>query len=168
MDAGKTGKLISEKSKERHMEAVLLIFGIVVLLFVMFKYETPVKYSENIVTIHVPIDLGIDMHINLSNYKRTNAALVKLDDDTYDLYINITQTLGTKLFDESDKTSHLTRVGNGLVADFHSHRILEWLPEGKDSEIIEHIYYMNSSFNNMDDKELINDKNKILIWERGK
>ena len=134
-------------------------------IFVIFKYETPVKYSKDIINVNIPIDVNI----NLNNYKNANAILIKNNDNTYDLYINVTQTLSTIIFDDKDKTNNLLRAGNRMIVDFQSERLRGFLPDGSDTEDIQHIYYIDNSFDkiaNMDNSELINIQNKILIWER--
>ena len=56
----------------------------------------PLKYSKEMVEVTIPEDQGIDIKINLSNYKNAKALLVKTDENDYDLYINITQIWNTK------------------------------------------------------------------------
>ena len=95
--------------------------------------------------------------------------MIKNNDNTYDLYINVTQTLSTIIFDDKDKTNNLLRAGNRMIVDFQSERLRGFLPDGSDTEDIQHIYYIDNSFDkiaNMDNSELINIQNKILIWER--
>ena len=162
-----------EKSKKRYIKKFFIIIGIVLLLIlaylVVFKYEMPLKYSKEMVEVTIPEDQGIDIKINLSNYKNAKALLVKTDENTYDLYINITQTLATKIFDESDKSDNLLRLGNGMIVDFQSASLRGFIPNGNNAESIKHIYYidnLSTKIMNMSDNELINYSNKTLIWER--
>ena len=64
-----------KKRKKRYLKIFLIIFGILALLIIayllIFKYETPVKYSKDIINVNIPIDKGIDVNINLNNYKKT-------------------------------------------------------------------------------------------------
>ena len=63
----------------------------------------------------------------------------------------------------------MLRVGNGMVVDFQSGLLQEYLPNGNPGESIMHIYYIDNLSDKtmtMDDSELINYKNKILIWTR--
>ena len=94
-----------KKSKRRYIKRFFIIIGIVLLLILaylaVFKYEIPLKYSKEMVDVTIPEDQGIDIKINLSNYKNAKALLVKTDENDYDLYINITQTLATKIFDDN-------------------------------------------------------------------
>lgn len=162
-----------KKNKKRYLKAFIIVLGIVLLLilayFLVFKYEKSLNYSKNMIDVNIPEDLGIDININLSNYKNANAVLVQVDKDSYDLYINVTQTLATKIFKDNDESDNLLRVGNNMVVDFQSGKLRGYMPNGNDVESIKHIYYIDKLSNNiitMNDSELANYKNKNLIWER--
>ena len=162
-----------KKSKKKYlgrMFSVALITAIVIIIgVVVYNYESPVKYNDNLVAINIPEDSGIDININLDNYKGIKAVLVNTDGNNYDLYINITQTLLTKMFKDNDDTDHLLRVGNGMIVDFQSGQLRGYIPNGNDSESIKHIYYIDKLSNEifaMDDIQLMNYTNKVLIWER--
>lgn len=162
-----------KKIKTRYLKKFLITFGIVMLLIttylLIFKYEIPVKYSNSIVEVNIPEDKGIDIKIGLDNYKSANAILVKIDENTYDLYINITQTISTKIFKDNDKSNNMLRVGNNMVVDFQTEKLRGYIPNGNDDESIKHIYYIDNLSNKtllMSDSELLNYKNKTLIWEK--
>ncbi len=162
-----------KKSKIRYLKTFLIIFLIFVILItvylLVFKYEIPVKYSEEIVEVNIPEDKGLDIKINLKNYKNINALLVKTDENAYDLYINVTQTLATKIFNDNDRSNNLLRVGNNMIVDFQSASLRGFIPNGNNDESIKHIYYIDNLSNkimSMNDNELMNYSNKVLIWER--
>lgn len=161
-----------KKSKKMYLKNFLIIFGILILLLIIyllvFKYEIPVKYNQNIIEVNIPEDQGLDIKINLSNYNQAKALLVQVDEDIYDLYINVTQTLATKVFDDTDKSNNLLRVGNSMIIDFQSNQLIGFLPNGNNNESIKHIYYIDNLSNKimtMNDNELMNYSNKTLIWE---
>ena len=162
-----------KKSKIRYLKTFLIIFLIFVILItvylLVFKYEIPVKYSEEIVEVNIPEDKGLDIKINLKNYKNINALLEKTDENAYDLYINVTQTLATKIFNDNDRSNNLLRVGNNMIVDFQSASLRGFIPNGNNDESIKHIYYIDNLSNkimSMNDNELMNYSNKVLIWER--
>ncbi len=162
-----------KKSKKKYLcrmfSGVLIAVIAIIVGVVVYNYEFPVKYTDNLASVNIPEDNGIDISINLDNYKGIKAVLVNTDDNNYDLYINATQTLFTKLFKESDDTDHLLRVGNGMIVDFQSGQLRGYIPNGNDSESIKHIYYIDKSSNEifaMSDIQLRNYNNKVLIWER--
>ena len=78
-----------EKNKKRYLRNVIIILAtflvLILAFFMVFKYEMPIKYSKDIVEVNIPEDQGLDIKINLSNYKSANALLVKTGEDTYDL-----------------------------------------------------------------------------------
>ena len=149
--------------------AVLTIIVLILAYITVFVHEMPVNYQEGIVEVVIPEDEGIDIEVKLTNYKSANGILVKTDENKYDLYINITQTLSTKIFKDSDPSNNLVRVGNGMIVDFQSQKLQGYLPDGKDETVIEHVYYINdlsSKISTMDDHSLIDYPDKKLIWER--
>lgn len=158
-----------KKSKTIYLTSFLLFILLVSMYIIIFKYEIPVKFTNKIVEVKIPEDKGIDININLENYTNANSILVKTDENTYDLYINITQTLATKLFHDSDISNNLLRVSDSIIVDFNSSSVRGFIPNGNNSESIKHIYYIDNLSNKvmtMSDNELINYSNKILIWER--
>ena len=162
-----------ERSKKKYLRVSLLVIGIFVFLislyFWIFKYEVPVKYNDKLIKVNIPSDGGIDVSVNLDNYKRVKAVLVKINDNEYDLYINITSTLFTNLFLDNDKSDNILRVGNGIIVDFQSGELNGYMPNGYKSDVIKNIYYIDNlskRISSMDDNKLINYKDKVLVWSR--
>ncbi len=160
-----------KKNKKKNL---FILFGIVCLLFLViavyglvFNFETSVAYFDDIVNVEIPEDKGIDIKINLPNYKNSNAILVKIDEENYDLYINITQTLATKIFKDDDTSNNMMRVGNGMIVDFQSEHFLGYIPNGKNHTVIKNIYYIkdyNKEIATSSDEELFKINDKQLIW----
>jgi len=162
-----------ERNKKKYLKRIFVVVGfalfLLMLFFVLFKYEIPVKYDNKLIDVKKPIDGGLDIYVNKDNYKRVNAVLVKTSDNTYDLYINVTSTLSNKMFNDNDKSDNFLRVGNGIIVDFESGELRGYIPHGYKSYVIKHIYYIDNLSNKvstMDDNELINYKNKVLVWSR--
>ena len=157
-----------ERNRKKYLKIMFVVFVIFLFLlityFVIFKYEVSVKYSDKLISVNIPIDGGIDIYVNSENYRRANAVLVKTNDSEYDLYINVTTTLFTNLVSDNDKSDNLLRVGNGIVVDFHSGDLMGYIPNGNKAETIKHIYYVDKLSN--DDNELVNSKDKVLVWNR--
>ena len=161
------------RSKKKYLRVSLIVFGILIFLIGLylgiFKYETPVKHSDKLINVKIPEDGGLDIYVNLENYKRMKAVLVKTSDNTYDLYINVTSTLSNKMFNDNDKSDNFLRVGNGIILDFQSGELNGYIPNGYKSDTIKNIYYIDNlskRINSMDDNELINYKDKVLVWSR--
>ena len=159
--------------RKKYLKNLFIVFGIVltsiILFLIVFEYETPVKYNKNLIQVNIPLDQGLDIKINLSNYKNAKALLVKIDEDSYDLYINITQSLVTKIFTDNDKSDNVLRIGNGIIIDFKSNTLRGVIPNKSSDKNIKHIYYvdnLSSKIMVMYNAELINYTNKVLIWER--
>lgn len=162
-----------KKNKVRSRNRVLILFGCMLLLVIsylmIFKYEIYVGYADNLIDVKVPEDGGLDIKINLPNYNNADAIWVKTDDNSYDLYINVTQTILTKIAKSGDESDNLLRVGNGMIVDFKSETVLGYIPDGNSAENIMHVYYIDKLSNEimcMDNSELINYEKKTLIWTR--
>lgn len=162
-----------KKTKIMYLKNFLILVGILVLIITLylltFRYEIPVEYSKEIVEVDIPEDKGIDIKIKLNNYKKTRAILIKNEEDTYDLYINVTQTILTKIIEDNNKSNNLLRVGNNMIVDFQSGELRGYIPNENNSESIKRIYYIDNLSNKimcMEDSEFINYEDKILIWER--
>ncbi len=159
-----------KKAKRRSMCLAACVLLVLTLAYqTLFHYEIPVAYREGLVSVVIPVDRGIDIHVELRNYQKANAVLVKTGDDTYDLYIGIMQTVATKIFKDFDTANNFLRVGNGIIFDHQGEQLLGHLPAGSDEEVIQHIYYLDDLSEKvavMTDQALMDMENKTLIWER--
>ncbi len=161
------------KVKRKNVRILAIVLTAVAVLLasslLLFVYEFPVAYQEGLVEATIPVDAGIDIHVNLPNYKRASAILIETEENSYDLYIGVHQTLATKLFKDWDTHNNFIRVGNGLIYDHQSERLWGFIPEGKDETAIQRIYYMNALSDEMifmNREYFINCEDKTLIWER--
>ena len=121
----------------------------------MFDFEKP-----KIDIAEIPEDKGLDISINLPNYKNAKAILVNVDENSYDLYICVNQTLATKIWRDSDNANNLLRAGNGIVVDYQSESICGYLPNDSKAENIANVYYvdnMSKEFMTMDDADILTD-----------
>ena len=154
-----------KKSKKKHLIMLLSTLASVALLssalLFAFLYEMPVPYNDKLIEVNIPVDTGLDIKVNLPNYKAAKAALVKGDEDTYDLYMNVSQTLVTKFFNDKDKSDNFVRVGNNIVVDYQSGLMMGSLPSGYNDESIMNIYYIDK-FSAKD----IETNNGVLVWTR--
>ena len=162
-------KKFNIKLKHKNLK-IILITIILIILFclagwkLLYVNEYTVKYTNNLVSVEIPEDEGIDIKVNNKNYKNGYAILVKTGENVYDVYINITQNAITKLFKDSDQSDHLIRIGNNTCVDFQSEKIRFFLP---DNSKIENIYYINDNYKNiayLTDEKLVKLDNKILLW----
>ena len=162
-----------KKSKKKFTTILIsVIAGIALIataIFFAFAIEMPVPYTEGMIEAEIPEDEGLDISINLPNYKNAKAILVNVDENSYDLYICVNQTLVTKIWRDSDNANNLMRVGNGIVVDYQSESLCGYLPNGSKAENIANVYYVDNLSKDMmimDDAEVIEYENKVLIWTR--
>jgi len=151
---------------------ISLIAGVALIatvVFFAFAFEMPVPYTEGMIEAEIPEDEGLDISINLPNYKNAKAILVNVDENSYDLYICVNQTLATKIWRDSDNANNLLRAGNGIVVDYQSESICGYLPNDSKAESIANVYYVDNlseDMMKMDNADLIEYENKVLVWTR--
>jgi len=151
---------------------ISLIAGVALIatvVFFAFAFEMPVPYTEGMIEAEIPVDEGLDISINLPNYKNAKAILVNVDENSYDLYICVNQTLATKIWRDSDNANNLLRAGNGIVVDYQSESICGYLPNDSKAESIANVYYVDNlseDMMKMDNADLIEYENKVLVWTR--
>lgn len=88
--------------------------------YVLFVPEYVTDYTEGMLDAHIPIDEGIDVTINLKNYKTVETWDIYNEDGSVDIYLTVMQTLFTKIYEPEDKSDFLWRTNNGSCVDFHS------------------------------------------------
>ena len=179
MDKNEAEKVIREtieyanneiaKNKKKTRRGVIITFcsliAVIIAYLAVFKLEMPVKYRDNIVSVNVSDDSGLDINVNLKNYKSANGILVENSEGNYDLYLGLTQTLYTKM---SDGDTNLVRAGNGIIVDYNSDKVIQFIPGEINEENIKNIYYvddLNEKVMCMENSELINYE-KTLVWTR--
>ena len=110
--------------------------------YALFVPEFVVPYSEELLDAHIPIDKGIDVNININNYKRVQTwSITDEQSGKTDVYLTVTQTLFTRLYTPKDKSDYLWRTNNDGCVDFHSG---EYYPYsfGATDEDVQSIYYL--------------------------
>ena len=152
-----------KKSKKKHQMILILVLASVILLstaiFYMFTYEWSVSYSEDLFDVGISVDKSLIIKIN-QPYKNAKAMLVQVDENTYDLYFNVSRTLSTKIFNDNDKSNDFLKVINLMVIDYQSGEILTlWSLIPEDLSNIRNIYYTENFTN-----ENIVNNDGILVW----
>lgn len=157
-----------KKTKRKYIRIGFVLFGTLLILFVMYQFalnlEMPVKYKEGLINVTIPVDEGIDIYVGLPNYTRTSSVLIKTDEDNYELYINVTQTLMTKLVKDHGILGNFLRVSDTIIKDYQSSDVTS-IENGADC--IKRIYYVNQKLDEKNvDKNKLMHADKVLIWER--
>ncbi len=162
-----------QKSKRRSRRLVAcVLLGVLALLLcyqVVFHYEFPVPYQDGLINVVTPVDEGLDIHVELKNYKAASALLVQTSDTTYDLYMGVSQTPATMLIKDFDPHNNFLRASNGILLDHQSERFQGAIPGEHKEDAIMRIYYLDDftvEVATMTDQELMEYEGKTLIWER--
>ena len=123
-------KRFNKKLKRKNLKIIIITILIIILVTflgwrLLYVNETTVKYEDNLVNVEIPEDEGIDIYINAKNYKNGYAILVKTGENTYDVYVNITQNIFTKLQKVFEKwlttATKMIILKESVVADSNIH-----------------------------------------------
>ena len=152
-----------KKSKKKHLIIFMSALASVILLsaafFFVFMHEMPVSYSEDLFDVGISVDKSLIVKVN-QPYKNAKVMLVQVDENTYDLYFNVSRTLSTKIINDNDKSNDFLKVVNLMVIDYQSGEILTlWSLVPEDLSNIRNIYYTENFFN-----ENIVNHDGILVW----
>lgn len=155
------------KTKIKFQKTTTILTSIVIILsllyYIGFIQEHSVKYNSHLIIVQEPVDSGLDIHINLSNYKNGNAVLVKTSVNNYDIYLNVTQTISTMIFADNDTSDNFIRIGNNICYDFQSGSVRFSVSE---DSIINNIYYIDLDVRNSTENEIVQSETKTLVWEQ--
>lgn len=110
--------------------------------YALFVPEFVVPYSEDLLQAYIPEDSGIDVKININNYKWVQAWSIT-DEQTgeTDVYLTVMQTLFTKLYTPTDKSDYLWRTHADMSVDFHGNTTHPF-SFGATHEDVQNIYYL--------------------------
>ena len=137
--------------------------------YALFVPEFVVPYSEDLLYAHIPSDQGIDVKININNYKQVQTWSVTDEaSGKTDVYLTVTQTLFTKLYTPEDKSDYLWRTNNDGCVDFHS-GVYHPYSFGATDEDVQNIYYLEmppEDVLTMTDGISFEGYNTYLIWTR--
>ncbi len=162
-----------QKSKRRSRRLVgCVILGVLALLLfyqLVFHYEFPVPYQDGMIKVVIPVDEGLDIHVELKNYKTAYALPVQTSDSTCDLYIGVSHTPATMLIKDFDNADNFLRAGNGILLDHQSGHFRGVIPGENKEDSINRIFYLDDfsvEVTTMTNQELMDYEGKTLIWER--
>lgn len=148
------------------LSVIICLAVIASAAYVLFVPEYVVPYTDGIMEAEIPYDGGIDVYVKLDNYKEVCAWDLKDDKGNTDIYLTVIQTNYTKLFDDSDKSDNMWRVGNSNTTGvcFQSGNVLHLSGE---KNKISNIYYLEMNPEDilyMTDGISFEDYETHLIW----
>ena len=107
-------KLKKSNLKKTVISVVLCLTLIFSVGYIMFVPETTQKYTDDLVNVKIPVDEGIDAHINLPNYRKISWFTVYNEEKEVDVYLTVKHNLFTRIFKDSDKSDNFWRT-NGFA-----------------------------------------------------
>lgn len=161
----------SKKMKKRNLVKVILsvvlcLAVIASAAYVLFVPEYVVSYSEGLMEAKIPVDEGVDVYVNLDNYKMVHSYDLRDDEGYTDIYLTVMETNFTRLFKDRDKSDNFWRIGNsnqlGWCAQSGVTR-----PISGEKPVVRNIYYLVMHPDEvlyMTDEISFEDYDKHLIW----
>ncbi len=163
----------SKKLKRRNIKkvAISVVLCLAVILsatYALFVPEYEVSYEKGMLEANIPEDGGIDVWVNLPNYKRLDFDAQYNENDEIDIYLHAKQTIFTKMFKDSDTSDNLWRTNGFICVSFHDGGTGYIHPDNT----VKNIYYIDIDIDEMknilgdDDKanDSIVQNAKHLIW----
>lgn len=149
------------------LSTIIILLVIIIIGYLIYKPEFVVKYTEKLISAEIPVDEGIDIHVNELNYKNVYATYSMNEDNTCDVYIVVTQNLISKIIKDYDKSNNLIRISNNICVSYddNSSKSLFILNE---NTTVKKIYYVNitpKTLMFLDDQQLQAITEKSLVWE---
>jgi len=158
--------------KKRNLKKILLstlaaVLCIAVLAVLMWVPEFPIGWYDGLAEARIPVDGGIDVHINAGNYKNAYAVQADNGDGTYDVYITAVNNVVTALIPNRDETVDFVRLGNHLCVSYKNftNSLLFAMAEGTEPA---RIYYVSLSEQEMYAaaiEESFDSLDRHLLWE---
>lgn len=108
----------SKKMKKRNLKKIVvsvvaclaLILGSTYILFIP---EFTVPYSDDLLTVKIPEDEGVNVWINLPNYTQVYSA-AEYNGDEIDVYLTVTRNLWSMIAPDYDEMNNFWRT-NGFI-----------------------------------------------------
>ncbi len=109
-------KKMNKKNLIRIVVSVTLCLAVILGgTYMLFIPEFTVPYSEDLMTAKIPVDGGVDVHVNLPNYTAVYCVATNENKGELDVYLTVTRNLWTMIFKDNDKTDNFWRT-NGFIA----------------------------------------------------
>lgn len=136
----------SKNMKKRNIikivvSVVLCLAVIASAAYVLFVPEYVVPYSENLMEAKVPVDEGVDVYVNLDNYKQVRCWDIRDDEGYTDIYLTVMETNFTRLFKDTDKSDNFWRIGNSNQFSWCAQSGRTWPVSGENPKL-RNIYYL--------------------------
>lgn len=112
-------KKFSKKIKNSNLKKIVIsvVLCLCVILgsaWALFVPEFIVPYSDGLLEAKIPTDGGIDVWVNLDNYKNIDFWAEYKENDEIDVYLTVRQNVFTKIVKDSDTSDNFWRT-NGFI-----------------------------------------------------
>ncbi len=113
----------SRKLKIRNLKKVIISVVLCLVIIAGSAYallvpEFSVNYTEDLLTANTPVDGGLNVWVNLPNYKGMDWLFYYNENHEIDIYLSVKQNLLTKLFKDPDTSDHLFRTNGYTCASY--------------------------------------------------
>lgn len=127
--------------------------------------EFVIAYDDNLVSVDVPVDGGLDIYFTAGNYKKACATYGENEDGTYDVYVTIVNNIFTMLIPDTDHSDNFIRVGNEICVSYNDDGTVQFY--GPEDMVISRVYYVEQApekFAFLESSELNALSEKHLVW----
>lgn len=129
----------------------------------IYAHESIMKYEKGLISVGRQTKNEFNLNINADNYKRADSIIEKNKNGKYDVYVNVSSTLATKMTKDKDKSNNFINIMNsGVMVDYQNAQMIE---ETVDADVTYNIEGEISKDNQIEDKKEKRNNGEIVKAE---
>lgn len=141
-------KMMKSNTKKVILATVAVVAVIVMVCVGMYVPTKTVKWGEDLFTVTTPEDGGLDIGINVRDYKNAYATYTLDENGDATIYLTVEQNLLSAFVTKCDETEKIIRIGNNICVSYHNadNELQFYLPE---NTRVKEIYYVQAGQNTL-------------------
>ncbi len=129
----------------------------------IYAHENIMKYEKGLISIGKQTKNEFNLNINADNYKRADSIIEKNKNGNYDVYVNVSSTLATKMTKDKDKSNNFINIMNsGIMVDYQNAQMIE---ETVDADVTYNVEGETSKDNQIEYKKEKRNNGEIVKTE---
>ncbi len=141
-------KMMKSNVKKIIIATVAAVAVIAMACVGMYVPTKTVKWSDNLVTVSMPEDGGLDIRINTRDYKNAYATYALDENGDAAVYLMVEQNVLSAFVTKCDESENIVRIANDICVSYHNadNELQFYLPE---NTTVKEIYYVQANQNTL-------------------
>ena len=162
----------NKKMMKKNVKKVIIATVVAVVLIVsvcagVYIPTKTVKWSEDLIAVSAPDDGGLDIRINVRDYKNAYATYTLDGNGDATVYLAVEQNLLSAFITKGDEAEKIIRIGNHICVSYHNAdgELQFHLPENTD---VKEVYYVEADQSTLQEFTEGNatEMNAYLVWSK--